>query len=154
MTKLVRKLRFAHAAEIAAYHAYEGHWRSTTNQREQEYIRNIALDEMKHIRDLERMLDCLGYCTDSTLDKAGKVVGEIIGFMCYYTGWRLPMWFAGVMEKIGTSSYKDIAEIAADEKRYAMAYKLMQMAKVEEQHEEYFQTVRKTNDKSKIQTIS
>lgn len=146
MTKLVRKLRFAHAAEIAAYHAYEGHWRSVTNQREQEYIRTIALDELKHIRDLERMLDCLGYCTDSTLDKAGKIVGEIIGFMCFYTGWRLPMWVAGAMEKIGTASYLDLAEIAADEKRYAMAYKLLEMGKVEEMHEKYFESVRKTND--------
>lgn len=144
MKKLIRQLRFAHAAEIAAYHAYEGHWRSVTNEAEQKHIQSIALDEKKHIHDLEKMLDSFGYCPDAFLDKCGKVVGELIGLACFYSGWRLPMLVAGVMEKIGTSSYKDIAIEAAEQGRYAMASKLMQMAKVEQEHDEYFEKLRKS----------
>ena len=143
MSKLARQLRFAHAAEIAAYHAYEGHWRSVTNKAEQEYIQKIALDELKHIYDIEKMLDLLGWCTDKKLDKAGEIVGEIIGWMCYKTGWRLPMLVAGIMEKIGTASYEKIAIQAAEEGRYIMAHKLLEMGKVEAQHEQFFRQVRK-----------
>lgn len=137
-------LRFAHAAEIAAYHAYEGHWRSVSNEAESNYIKNIALDEKKHIHDLKRILNSFGYCPDAFLDKCGKLVGELIGFLCYYSGWRLPMLVAGVMEKIGANSYQDIAEEAADKKFYALAYKLMEMAKIEESHDEYFKQLRKS----------
>jgi len=145
--KLIRHLRFAHAAEIAAYHAYEGHWRSVSNQAEQDYIKTVALDELKHIFDLEKMLESLGYSTDSTLDKVGKVVGEVIGFLCYYTGWRLPMYVAFVMEKIGTASYEKIAIEAAEQGRTVMAFKLLEMGKVEAKHEAFFKTVRKQGDR-------
>lgn len=135
-------LRFAHAAEIAAYHAYEGHWRSVSNRAEQEYIQKIQLDELKHVYSIEKMLSSLQTCPDPLLDKAGKIVGELIGLACFYTGWRLPMWFAGVMEKIGTASYEDIALEAAEHKRYVMASALMEMAKVELEHEQYFEKLR------------
>lgn len=147
MKKLIRQLRFAHAAEIAAYHAYEGHWRSVSNQAEQEYIKTVALEELAHIFTLEKMLECLGYSPDSFLDKCGKIVGELIGFACYYSGWRLPMYVAFVMEKIGTASYENIAMEAAEQGKLAMAAKLLEMGKVEAKHEEWFRTVRKTNDR-------
>lgn len=143
MKKLIRQLKFAHAAEIAAYHAYEGHWRSVSNSAEQKYIQSIQLDELKHIYTIEKMLEGLQQKPNPLLDKAGKVVGELIGFACYYTGWRLPMWVAGVMEKIGTASYKDIAMTAIDNERYLMASVLMEMAKVEFQHEQYFEKLRR-----------
>lgn len=143
MKKLIRQLRFAHAAEIAAYHAYEGHWRSVSNQAEQDYIKTVALDELAHIFTLDKMLECLGSSPSPTMDKLGKVVGEVIGFMCYYTGWRLPMYVAFIMEKIGTASYENIAIEAAEEGRLALAAKLLEMGKVEAKHEEWFRTVRK-----------
>lgn len=143
MKKLIRQLKFAHAAEIAAYHAYEGHWRSVSNTAEQKYIQDIQLDELKHIYTLERMLEGLHVKPSPKLDWCGKAVGELIGFACFYTGWRLPMWVAGIMEKIGTASYKDIALEAADQERYVMAQALMEMAKVEWEHEQYFEQLRK-----------
>lgn len=143
MKKLIRMLKFAHAAEIAAYHAYEGHWRSVSNQTEQKYIQSIQLDELKHIYTVEKMLAGLKSEPNKTLDYFGKIVGELIGFACYYTGWRLPMWVAGVMEKIGTASYKDIAMEACEQERYLMASTLMEMARVEWEHEQYFEKLRK-----------
>ena len=144
MKKLIRQLKFAHAAEIAAYHAYEGHWRSVSNQAEQDYIKTIQLDELKHIFTIEKMLEGIHAKPSPLLDKAGKIVGELIGFACYYSGWRLPMWVAGVMEKIGTRSYREIALEAAEQGRYLMAGCLMEMAKVEEEHEQYFEKLRRT----------
>ncbi|NJO48185.1 MAG: ferritin-like domain-containing protein [Leptolyngbyaceae cyanobacterium RM2_2_4] len=143
MKKLIRQLKFAHAAEIAAYHAYEGHWRSVSNQAEQAYIQKIALDELKHIYAIEKMLQGLQSKPSPVLDKMGKIVGELIGFACYYSGRRLPMLVAGLMEKIGTASYKDIANTAIDSERYIMATHLLEMAKVEQEHEEYFEQLRK-----------
>lgn len=144
MKKLIRQLKFAHAAEIAAYHAYEGHWRSVSNQAEQDYIKTIQLDELKHIYVLEKMLDGLQAKPNRFLDWCGKIVGETIGLACFYSGWRLPMWVAGVMEKIGTASYKDIALEAAEQGRYLMAASLMEMAKVEWEHDQYFEKLRKS----------
>lgn len=143
MKKLTRQLRFAHAAEIAAYHAYEGHWRSVSNEAEQKYIQSIQLDELKHIYALERMLEGIHSKPNKFLDWCGKVVGELLGFACYYSGWELPMLVAGIMEKIGTASYKDIAMEAAEQERYIMAAHLMEMARVEWEHDQYFEKLRK-----------
>lgn len=137
------QLRFAHAAEIAAYHAYEGHWRSVSNEAERKYIQTIALDEKKHIRDLERMLDSFGYCSDAFLDKCGKIAGELAGLACYYSGWRLPVLVARFIEKIGAVSYENIAIEAAEQGKYVLASKLMEMAKVEQEHDEYFKKLRR-----------
>lgn len=143
MTKLVRQLRFAHAAEIAAYHAYEGHWRSTSNQAEQKYIQGIQLDELEHIHVIEQMLGALKSKPSKAMDFFGKIVGETIGLACFYSGWRLPMLVAGLMEKIGTASYKDIAISARKENQPIMAIQLTNMAQVEQEHEDYFEQLRK-----------
>lgn len=147
MKKLIRQLKFAYAAETAAYHAYEGHWRSVSNRAEQEYIQKIQLDELRHIHTIDRMLSILGHRPNHTLTWCGKVVGELLGFACFYTGWRLPMWVAGVMEKIGTASYEKIAYQALDSGRPLLAVKLFEMAKVEAEHEQYFEKLKEaTND--------
>lgn len=146
MRKLIRMLKFAHAAEIAAYHAYEGHWRSTTNIAEQNHLKKIQLDELKHIYTIERMLTNLSAKPNEFLDKCGKVIGELIGLACFYSGWRLPMLVAGLMEKIGTASYQDIANTAIENERFLMAQTLLEMGKVEEEHEKYFETLRRSKD--------
>lgn len=142
MSKLIRMLKFAHAAEIAAYHAYEGHWRSVSNQAEREYIRKIAGDELKHIHTIEQILKILKSRPSRVLDACGKVVGEIVGIACYHTGWRLPMIVAGLMEKIGTSSYRKIALEAADSGMVVLTVLLLDMARVEDEHETYFKRLR------------
>lgn len=143
MKKLIRSLKFAHAAEIAAYHAYEGHWRSVSNKVEQDYLKKIQLDELKHIHTLDKMLESFDQVSNPILDTLGKFVGEVIGYMCYVTGWRLPMIVAGIMEKIGTSSYDKIALEAAEAGRPNLANRLMKMAQNEQEHEEYFENIRK-----------
>lgn len=142
MRKLIRMLKFAHAAEIAAYHAYEGHWRSTTNITEQNHLKKIQLDELKHIYTIERMLTNLSAKPNEFLDKCGKVIGELIGLACFYSGWRLPMLVAGLMEKIGTASYQDIANEAIKQECFVLAYHLLEMGKVESEHEKYFKEIR------------
>lgn len=142
MKKLIRELKFAHAAEIAAHHAYEGHWRSVSDREEQEYIQKISLDELRHIHTLETILRHFGAKPNKFLDSCGYVVGEVVGLMCFVTGWRLPMWVAGVMEKIGKSSYKKIALHAADLGMKVLTSVLIDMAKNEDEHEAYFKRLR------------
>lgn len=145
MKRLIRMLKFAHAAEIAAYHAYEGHWRSVSNKAEQDFIRNIALDELKHIQTIRAVLVSMKSKPSKILDVFGKIVGETIGMMCYYSGWRLPLLVAGLMEKIGTSSYRKIAFEAADNGMDNLAWLLLRMADKENEHEAYFKRLRVKN---------
>lgn len=137
-------LKFAHAAEIAAYHAYEGHWRSVSNQIERQYIQKIAFDELKHIGTLRAILATMNAKPNKFLDMCGKTVGEMVGFACYHTGWRLPMIVAGLMEKIGTSSYRKIAYEAAENGKRLLALQLMKMADNEDEHDAYFKELRNT----------
>jgi rubrerythrin len=153
LNRLIKSLRFAHAAEIAAYHAYEGHWRSVSNKAEQDYIRGIQLDELEHIHAIEDMLRALGGKPNRVLDKMGFVVGEIIGILCYRSGWRLPMYVAGAMEKIGTASYEKIAIEAWQSGQGWMALRLFQMAGVEQAHEDYFKTVRLQKERSNVRLL-
>lgn len=146
MDKLIRMLKFAHAAEIAAYNAYEGHWRSVADQSEQDSIKKIQLDELKHIYSIEAMLKLLQSNPNPILDKMGQYIGEFISFLCFYTGWRLPIWVAGRMECIGTASYMDIAVEAAEQGRHVLAYQLKIMAENEYEHEQYFKNLRRRNE--------
>lgn len=142
MKKLIRMLRFAHAAEIAAYHAYEGHWRSVSNEAERAHIRKIAMDELKHISMITAILASMKAKPSKFLDFCGMLVGETVGLGCYHSGWRLPMIVAGLMEKIGTASYHKIALEAADNGMVILTYILLDMAKVEDEHEAYFKKLR------------
>lgn len=145
-TKLIAKLQFAHAAELAAYHAYEGHWRSLSNLEEIKKVREIQQDELSHIRTLRFMifmLPCVDPGTNEIYDNIGIFVGKCIGLSCFIFGWKLPMKIAGLMERIGTSSYKEIAKVALDAGYLKIYHQLHAMAENEEEHEKYFNNLRK-----------
>ena len=58
--RLVAQLQLAHAGELAAGHAYHGHWRSLPEGEDHERIRKIEDEEWHHRRLVARMLLDLG----------------------------------------------------------------------------------------------
>lgn len=146
MKSLKSSLQFAHAAELAAYYAYEGHWKSIPDHFSDLHvkiqIKKIALDELRHVFTLAIMLEMVGSKPSKVKDFIGLCVGKTIGLACHIFGWNLPMKIAALMEKIGTASYYDLAEDAAKAGYHDMCMELIDMAINEEEHEKYFNEVR------------
>lgn len=140
---LVRSLQKAHAGELAAYYAYEGHWRNVKNAKTKKKIQEIQKDELEHIDILKGFLKILEAKPDPKLDRIYTKIGKIISLLCYVSPMWLTNWVARKMEKIGTVAYEDISEIAFKEYRSDMAYILIAMAKVELDHDKYFKSLTK-----------
>lgn len=136
--KLIRMLQSAHAGELAAFYAYEGHWKSLKSDSEREAIKKIQREEMEHIKLTEVFLEGLRAKPSPIKDYIFTKIGKTIGFLCHWTGWTLPMKVAGLMEKIGAYSYKNIAKEAWASKNHQIVKTLNRMQTVEIQHEDYF----------------
>lgn len=139
MNKLIPMLQKAHSGELAAYYAYEGHWRSVSNKREKVKIRRIQRDELHHAQVVAKMLTFLGAKPNLMRDIAFITLGRILSVLCYVTGWLLPMKGALLIEKIGAASYWDTMDVAILEGQPNLALSLMFMASKEEKHKEYFE---------------
>src|SRR5258706_430373 len=55
-TKLVALLQLAYSGELAAAHAYRGHWKSVRNAEEKTAIQSIENDEWRHRKLVGEML--------------------------------------------------------------------------------------------------
>jgi len=139
--KLIRLLQQAYAIEIGAFEAYEGHWRSLKTPQERGLIQAIQLEEVEHRENVERMLKELGAKPNRFYNAILYVIGKSISIGCRFMGYRLAMWGAGIMEKLGGACYKRIAREARDEGYPAMAVDLDEMQAAEERHETFFKDV-------------
>lgn len=136
--KLVKALQDAHAGELAAYYAYQGHWESLKDPSERAALQEIQQDELEHIIFLSHYLNKMGFKPSPIKDFVWTTIGKTIGALCHVTGWYLPMRVAGIMERIGTKSYIEISAIARAEGHEILAKKLLDMAEVEKRHENTF----------------
>src|SRR5467141_3181109 len=57
--KLIALLQLAYSGELAAAHAYRGHWRSVRNADQRTAIQNIEADEWRHRNLVGEMLASL-----------------------------------------------------------------------------------------------
>lgn len=138
MSKLVRLLRFAHAVEIGAYHAYEGHWRSLpTDSVPQNTIKAIQADELYHRTELARMLKSFGSGPSPALDGILWCIGKTISAGCYIMGYRMAMLGAKVMEIMGADIYKKLLIAARSENKSELLSELSRMEMNERDHERY-----------------
>jgi demethoxyubiquinone hydroxylase (CLK1/Coq7/Cat5 family) len=135
---LIGMLQNAHAGEIAAYHAYEGHWKSLKDHKERKEIRKIQEEEMEHIELIEEFLKDLNSKPLFFLDLIFSFIGRVLSVMCYFTGYRLPMYVAKKIEQIGVENYNKMALEAREHGHHAMYLFLCDMSEVEQQHEKYF----------------
>lgn len=139
--KLIKLLQQAYAIEIGAFEAYEGHWRSLYHPQERGLIQTIQLEEKEHQEHLLEMLDHLGAEPSRFYNAILYYIGKTISFGCRFMGYRLAMWGAGVMEKMGGFCYKRLSRVAKEHGFEEMAETLREMQLAEERHEKFFEDV-------------
>ena len=136
--KLIALLQLAYSGELAAAHAYRGHWRSVSSANERESIRNIENDEWRHRRLVGEMLVGMGAAPSKRREIRAAIIGRTLGLLCYITGWLAPMYGAGKLESRNVREYETAARYARDCGCVDLIDCLLEMAEVEWDHEFYF----------------
>lgn len=136
--ELVGILQLAYSGELAAGHAYRGHWRSVSDPDERSRIRTIEEDEWRHRRQVGRMLHDLGAAPDRRREIRANVIGRVLGALCHASGWLAPMYGAGKLESRNIREYETAARLAWNSDRKEWVDCLLEMAEVEWEHERYF----------------
>ena len=143
--KLIRILQAAHAGELAAAYAYRGHWKSLKDSPEKTHIQQIEREEWEHRANVLRWLEFLGEQPNPRREKIFWTIGKFIGAACYVSGWFFPMYFAGRLESQNVQEYVDAAEFAKELEMPECYDDMMEMSRVEGDHEIFFRSVVKNH---------
>ncbi|HEX8185809.1 MAG TPA: ferritin-like domain-containing protein [Blastocatellia bacterium] len=136
--QLVHILQAAYSGELAAGYAYRGHWKSLSSPAEREKIRQIENEEWAHREKVGAMLARLNSAPVKIREVRMLLIGRAIGLACHFTGWFLPMYFAGRLESSNVEEYKSAAFHAARLGLVEFESDLRVMAGVEKEHELFF----------------
>jgi hypothetical protein len=138
--RLIKLLQNAYSGELAAGYAYRGHWRSCSDPGERERIRQIEDEEWHHRELVGGMLQQLGGRPNRKREVIFWIIGRTLGAMCHVSGWFMPMYGAGRLERRNIVEYEDAARFAigCGETRFLDC--LLTMAEVEWEHELYFRS--------------
>jgi rubrerythrin len=140
--KLIRILQNAYSGELAAAYAYRGHWKSLKESAERERIKQIEAEEWTHRENVGRWLAELNDRPRKAREVVFWTIGRTLGLTCFVSGWFFPMYFAGRLESQNVQEYIDAAEFASELKMQTCFDEMMQMSRVEQEHEDFFrQTV-------------
>lgn len=139
--KLISILQAAYSGELAAAHAYRGHWKSLSDPVEQEGIRRIEDEEWVHRERVGLILRELQSGPARLREVRMLMIGRTIGFLCHVIGWFLPMYFAGRLESRNVSEYESAAIYARRLGMAEFASELSIMATVEKEHEVFFMNI-------------
>lgn len=137
-TKLIRILQNAHAGELAAAYAYRGHWKSLKESPEKDRIKQIEAEEWAHRANVFRWLETLGAKPNFLREKIFWTIGRSLGLSCHVSGWFLPMYFAGRLESQNVREYVEAAELAEKLEMPECFEAMMEMSRVEGEHEDFF----------------
>lgn len=138
---LIRILQNAYSGEVAAAYAYRGHWKSLKRSPERDRIRQIEEEEWDHRRRVGEWLEKLGAAPRPARERVFWSIGRVLGLTCYISGWFMPMYFAGRLESHNSVEYEDAAAFAAELEMHECVRDLLDMARVELEHEEFFRSV-------------
>ena len=138
---LIQILQGAYSGELAAGFAYRGHWRSVKNPNERVAIQKIEREEWVHRARVGEMLATLGGAPRKLLEAKLWMIGRTIGLACHMIGWFLPMYFAGRLESGNVVEYEVAASHAGALGLKEFEADLLEMARVEKEHEVFFSTV-------------
>src|SRR5215475_13443112 len=136
--RLIHILQLAYSGERAAAYAYRGHWRSVSNPEEKERIHHIEDEEWHHRRLVGQMLAELGASPDPRREFKAQVIGRTLQALCHVSGWLLPMYGAGKLERRNIVEYETAARYAVGCGKVEFVDCLLMMAEVEWEHEQYF----------------
>jgi rubrerythrin len=137
---LTRMLQHAYSGELAAGFAYRGHWRSVRDAGERARIRQIEEEEWHHRELVRGLMDSVGAKPLPIREAIFWTIGRVLGAMCHVTGWFLPMYGAGRLERKNIVEYEEAARHARASGHEEMIECLLSMAEVEWEHEAYFRS--------------
>ena len=137
---LVALLQLAYSGELAAAHAYHGHWRSVTDADERARIAEIEQEELHHRKLVGEMLTSLGAAPNRSREIRASLIGRTLSFLCHVSGWLAPMYGAGRLESGNVREYEAAARFARECGREDLIDCLLTMAEVEWEHEKYFRS--------------
>jgi hypothetical protein len=140
LARLVTQLQLAYSGELAAAYAYRGHWRSLPRGRERDDVRKIEDDEWHHRRLVGGILAQLGSRPRRAREIRAWLIGRTLGLLCHVSGWFLPMYGAGRLERRNIVEYEDAAAYAIAGGRSDLLECLLTMAEVEWDHELFFRS--------------
>ena len=135
---LIRILQNAHAGEVAAAYAYRGHWKSLRESPAKTRIREIEAEEWDHRRRVGEWLEKLDAKPNAVREKMLWAIGRTLGATCFLSGWFMPMYFAGRLESQNSIEYEDAAAFAKELEMPTLVEDLLDMARVEVEHEMFF----------------
>lgn len=138
---LIRILQNAYSGEVAAAYAYRGHWKSLKESPEKQRIKQIEEEEWDHRRRVGEWLEKLGARPRPAREKVFWTIGRTLGTTCYVSGWFMPMYFAGRLESQNSVEYEDAAKFAEQLGMDECVRDLLDMARVEVEHELFFRDV-------------
>jgi rubrerythrin len=136
--RLVRQLRGAFSGELAAGFAYRGHWKSVANPEERRRIAEIETEEWHHRQLVRGLLQQLGAKPNPIREVLFWIIGRTLGVLCRLSGWFLPMYGAGKLERGNIVEYEEAAVYASECGEEGMIECILSMAEVEWEHERYF----------------
>jgi rubrerythrin len=137
---LIRQLQGAYSGELAAGYAYRGHWKSVRDAGERERIRTIESEEWHHREIVRGLLERAGGKPNKLREAIFWTIGRTLGTACFVSGWFLPMYGAGRLERYNIVEYEDAAVYAAQCGHEEMIEPLLEMAEIEWEHEKYFRS--------------
>lgn len=137
-SSLIQILQNAYSGEVAAAYAYRGHWKSLRESPEKERIKQIESEEWDHRRRVGDWLEKLGSAPRPFREKLFWMIGRTLGATCHISGWFMPMYFAGRLESQNSVEYEDAAAFAKELGMDACVDDLLDMARVELEHEIFF----------------
>jgi hypothetical protein len=138
LRSLITELQHAYSGELAAGYAYRGHWKSVRDPKERERIHQIEDEEWHHRRLVGDMLKALGARPRPIREAIFFTIGRTLGALCHVSGWFLPMYGAGRLERRNILEYERAVEFASRCGHAALIDCLFEMAEVEWEHELYF----------------
>lgn len=134
-------MQHAYSGEVAAAYAYRGHWKSLKDSAEKTRIKQIEAEEWDHRRRVGEWLAKLDAGPNSRREKVFWTIGKVLGHTCFISGWFMPMYFAGRLESQNSIEYEDAAVFAKELGMSDCVADLLDMARVEVEHEEFFSSV-------------
>lgn len=139
---LIRILQNAYSGEMAAAFAYRGHWKSLKKSaKERERIKKIEAEEWLHRENVGAWLEKLGATPQKSKEMILWTIGRSLGAACHVSGWFFPMYFAGRLENGNVEEYESAARFAEDLQMAECAAEMLEMARVELEHEIFFRAV-------------
>jgi rubrerythrin len=139
---LIHILQNAYSGELAAGFAYRGHWKSLKKSAsERAQIKKIENEEWVHRENVRKWLERLDVKPKKLREIIFWTIGRTLGLTCFISGWFFPMYFAGRLESGNVKEYEDAAKFAKELQMSECFDELMEMARVEQEHEDFFRSV-------------